>query len=128
MARLSGVELPNNKRIEIALTSIYGIGRSMARVVCDNAGVEYGVKAKDLTDEQISKLRNAIESTCKVEGDLRTEILMNIKRLKDIKCYRGIRHIRKLPLRGQRTRTNNRTARGSARKRVAIAGKKKVGK
>lgn len=128
MARLSGVELPNNKRIEIALTAIYGIGRTLAHKICDKAGVDYGVKAKDLTDDQVSSLRSAIEETGKVEGDLRTEILMNIKRLKDIKCYRGMRHIKKLPLNGQRTRTNSRTVRGSLRKRVAVAGKKKVTK
>lgn len=127
MARLSGVELPGNKRIEIALTAIFGIGRSMAIRIADEAGVDRGLKAKDLTDDQVNALRKAIEANCKVEGDLRTEILMNIKRLKDIRCYRGLRHIKRLPLRGQRTRTNGRTARGNV-KRVAIAGKKKAGK
>lgn len=125
MARLMGIELPNNKRIEIALTSIYGIGRSLAHVICDKAGIDYSVKAKDLTDAQITSIRDAIESTTKVEGDLRTEIHMNIKRLKDIRSYRGTRHIKRLPCRGQRTHTNSRSARGGG-VRKAIAGKKKA--
>lgn len=125
MARLVGVEIPNNKRIEIALTSIYGIGRSLAHVICDKAGIDYSTKAKDLTDAQVTSLRDAIEDTTKVEGDLRTEIHMNIKRLKDIHSYRGMRHIRRLPVRGQRTRTNSRNARGGG-VRKAIAGKKKA--
>ncbi len=125
MARIMGIELPNNKRIEIALTAIYGIGRSIAHTICNKANIDYSVKAKDLTDLQITALRDAIEATTKVEGDLRTEIHMNIKRLKDIKAYRGIRHIRRLPTRGQRTHTNSRNARGGGA-RKSIAGKKKA--
>lgn len=127
MARLSGVELPNNKRVEIALTSIFGVGRTLGRKLCEHAGVDPATKAKDLTDEQVNALRRSIEETeTKVEGDLRTEIIMNIKRLKDIKCYRGMRHIKRLPCRGQRSRTNNRTVRGGSKK--TVANKKKVGK
>lgn len=125
MARLMGVEIPNNKRIEIALTSIYGIGRALAHVICDKANIDYSLKGKDLTDAQITSLRDAIEATTKVEGDLRTEVHMNIKRLKDVHSYRGMRHIKKLPVRGQRTRTNSRNARGGG-SRKAIAGKKKA--
>lgn len=124
MARIAGIDLPPNKRLEIALTAIYGIGRSLARVICGKANIDIGMKAKDLNDEQITALREAIESTTKVEGELRTEVMMNIKRLKDIKTYRGTRHQKKLPLRGQRTRTNSRTARGGGRK--TVAGKKKA--
>ncbi len=126
MARIVGVEIPNNKRIEIGLTAIYGIGRSLAHVICDKAGIDYSTKGKDLTDSQVTALRNAIESTTKVEGDLRTEIHMNIKRLKDIHSYRGMRHIRRLPVRGQRTKTNSRSARGGSGSRRPIAGKKKA--
>jgi small subunit ribosomal protein S13 len=125
MARLVGVEIPNNKRIEIALTAIYGIGRSLAHVICDKANIDYATKAKDLTDVQVTALRDAIEATTKVEGDLRTEIHMNIKRLKEIHSYRGMRHIRKLPARGQRTKTNSRSVRGGG-SRKAVAGKKKA--
>ncbi|MFW5800008.1 MAG: 30S ribosomal protein S13 [Spirochaetota bacterium] len=118
MARIAGVDLPNNKRTEISLTYIFGIGRSTARKICEESGVGMGKKAKDLSEEEIYKLRNYIEKNVKVEGELRSEITMNIKRLKDIRCYRGIRHIRKLPIRGQRTRTNARTVKG-AKKTVA---------
>jgi small subunit ribosomal protein S13 len=124
MARISGVELPGQKRIEFALTAIHGIGRATAAAVCEQAGIERGMKAKDLTDEQISKLRDVIESEYTVEGELRSEVSLSIKRLKDIKSYRGIRHIKHLPVRGQRTRTNSRTVRGGGRK--TVAGKKRV--
>jgi small subunit ribosomal protein S13 len=122
MARIAGVDLPRNKRIEVALTYIYGIGRSRAAEILDGAGVEADVRTQDLSEEEVSRLRREIESNYKVEGALRTETSMNIKRLMDIGCYRGIRHRRGLPVRGQRTSTNARTHKG---KRRAIAGKKK---
>jgi small subunit ribosomal protein S13 len=122
MARIAGVDLPRNKRVEIALTYIYGIGRARAGQILDAAGVDGGLRTQDLSDEDVSRLRREIESRYKVEGALRTETSMNIKRLMDIGCYRGIRHRRGLPVRGQRTSTNARTHKG---KRRAIAGKKK---
>ena len=125
MARIAGVDLPKNKRIEIALTYIYGIGRSRAKEIVDAAGVDASVRTHDLTDEDIARLRREIEESYKVEGSLRTETSMNVKRLMDIGCYRGIRHRRGLPVRGQRTSTNARTHKG---KRRAIAGKKKAPK
>jgi small subunit ribosomal protein S13 len=125
MARIAGVDLPRNKRIEIALTYIYGIGRPRAAEILDAAGVNPGVRTQDLSEEEVSRLRKEIESKYKVEGALRTETSMNIKRLMDIGCYRGIRHRRGLPVRGQRTSTNARTHKG---KRRAIAGKKKAPK
>ncbi|MBI4977426.1 MAG: 30S ribosomal protein S13 [Spirochaetes bacterium] len=124
MARIAGVDLAPKKSIAFALTAIYGIGRSMAKSICDKAKIEYTLKAGDLNDSQITAIREAIESTTKVEGDLRTEVMMNIKRLRDIKTYRGVRHQKRLPVRGQRTRTNSRNARGGGRK--TVAGKKKV--
>ena len=123
MARIAGVDLPKNKRIEIGLTSIYGIGRSSARKILEEVGIDPNTKVVDLTDSDQTRLRGAIERDYKIEGALRTEVAMNIKRLMDIGCYRGIRHRRKLPVRGQRTHTNARTHKGA---RVAIAGKKKV--
>lgn len=125
MARIAGVDLPRNKRIEIALTYIFGIGRSRARKILESADVDATIRTQDLTDEDVSRLRKVIEDKYKVEGSLRTERSMNIKRLMDIGCYRGIRHRRGLPVRGQRTRTNARTHKG---KRKAIAGKKKAPK
>jgi small subunit ribosomal protein S13 len=125
MARIAGVDLPRNKRIEIALTYIYGIGRSRANSILGNTGVSPDTRTQDLTDEDVSRLRREIESKFKVEGALRTETSMNVKRLMDIGCYRGLRHRRGLPVRGQRTHTNARTHKGARR---AIAGKKKATK
>ncbi len=125
MARIAGVDLPRNKRIAIALTYIYGIGRPRAGQIVAAAGVSPDVRTQDLSEEEVSRLRKEIESKYKVEGALRTETSMNIKRLMDIGCYRGIRHRRGLPVRGQRTSTNARTHKG---KRRAIAGKKKAPK
>jgi len=112
VARIAGVDLPNDKRIEIALTYIYGIGRTTARRILDTAGVSADVRVKNLTDEDSGKLRNIIEREYKVEGALRSEMAMNIKRLMDIGAYRGLRHRRGLPVRGQRTKTNARTRKG----------------
>ena len=125
MARIAGVDLPRNKRIEIALTYIYGIGRARANAILGNTGVSPDTRTQDLTDEDVSRLRREIESKYKVEGALRTETSMNVKRLMDIGCYRGLRHRRGLPVRGQRTHTNARTHKGARR---AIAGKKKAPK
>jgi small subunit ribosomal protein S13 len=123
MPRIAGIDLPKNKRIEIALTYIFGIGRSSARKILEDSGVNPDAKAGDLTDNDTNRLRGVIERDYKVEGALRTEVSMNIKRLMDIGCYRGLRHRKRLPVRGQRTHTNARTHKGP---RVAIAGKKKV--
>jgi small subunit ribosomal protein S13 len=125
MARIAGVDLPRNKRIVIALTYIYGIGDARAQKIIEAANVDPSVRTQDLTDEDVARLRKVIEDKYKVEGALRTERSMNIKRLMDIGCYRGLRHRRGLPVRGQRTRTNARTHKG---KRKAIAGKKKAPK
>ncbi|MBM3350371.1 MAG: 30S ribosomal protein S13 [Betaproteobacteria bacterium] len=111
MARIAGVNIPNNKHAEIALTAIYGIGRDTAQKICAAAGVEPTVKMKDLNDADVDKLRDEV-GKYKVEGDLRREVSMNIKRLMDLGCYRGIRHRRGLPVRGQRTKTNARTRKG----------------
>ncbi len=125
MARISGVDLPREKRVEIGLTYIFGIGRTTAQRICEKAGVSPDLRVRDLTEGDVNKLRQAIEKDHRVEGALRTEIAMNIKRLMDIGSYRGIRHRRGLPVRGQRTHTNARTKKGPRR---AIAGKKKVTK
>jgi len=125
MARIAGVDLPRGKRIEIALTYIYGIGRARASEILGTCGVDPGRRTQDLSDDDVNRLRKAIESSFKVEGALRTETSMNIKRLMDIGCYRGLRHRRGLPVRGQRTHTNARTKKGPRR---AIAGKKKAPK
>jgi small subunit ribosomal protein S13 len=125
MARIAGVDLPREKRVEIGLTYIFGIGRKTARDILGKTGVAETLRIKDLTDADVNKLRQAIERDHRVEGALRTEIAMNIKRLMDIGSYRGIRHRRGLPVRGQRTHTNARTKKGPRR---AIAGKKKVTK
>jgi small subunit ribosomal protein S13 len=114
MARIAGVNIPNHKHAEIALTAIYGIGRSRARIICMEAGVNPSSKMKDLTDAEVDKLRDGVGKYV-VEGDLRREVTMNIKRLMDLGCYRGVRHRRGLPLRGQRTRTNARTRKGPRR-------------
>ena len=125
MARISGVDLPKNKRGEIALTYIYGIGRSSARQILDEAGVSWDKRVNDWGDSDLAGIRGAISSNFKVEGELRSEIQMNIKRLMDIGCYRGVRHRVGLPLRGQRTKNNSRTRKG---KRKTVANKKKVTK
>jgi len=122
MARISGVDLPKNERIEIGLTRIFGIGRSLSRKILSEINVNPDTRVKDLTDEDILKIRTAIDRDFKVEGDLRREVSMNIKRLTDIGCYRGVRHRFGLPVRGQRTRTNARTRKGP---RKAAIGKKK---
>ncbi len=125
MARISGVDLPRDKRVEIGLTYVYGIGPSTARRILAAAGVSPDIRVRDLNDADVNKLRQEIERGVRVEGALRTEIAMNIKRLMDIGSYRGVRHKKGLPVRGQRTHTNARTKKGPRR---AIAGKKKVTK
>ncbi|MBR0568089.1 30S ribosomal protein S13 [Azoarcus sp. L1K30] len=120
MARIAGVNIPNHKHAEIALTAVYGIGRSRARKICDAAAIGRSVKVKDLTESDMEKLRDEVARFV-VEGDLRREVTMNIKRLMDLGCYRGVRHRRGLPCRGQRTKTNARTRKGP---RKSIAGKK----
>ena len=120
MARIAGVDLPPNKRIEIALTSIYGIGRSQAAKILTSAGVSFDVKVRELNDDEINHIRKVIEENYRVEGDLRKEVTMNIKRLMEIGSYRGLRHRRGLPVRGQRTKTNGRTRKGPRRGAVAV--------
>jgi small subunit ribosomal protein S13 len=112
MARISGVDLPREKRIEISLQYIYGIGKTTAKNICERAGVDVTTRTKDLTDDEVRRLRDTIEANLKVEGDLRRETSMNIKRLMDLGCYRGLRHRKGLPVRGQRTHTNARTRKG----------------
>lgn len=118
MARIAGIDLPPNKRVEISLTYIYGIGRTRSKQILQKAGVDEAVKVKDLTEEQVSNIRKVIDQEGKVEGDLKKEVSMNIKRLMDIGCYRGMRHRRGLPVRGQRTHTNARTRKGPRGKLV----------
>ena len=120
MARIAGVDLPRNKRVVIALTYIYGIGNSTARTILDKAGVGQSIRTDDLNEEQLSAIRRVIEADCKVEGDLRREVQTKIKRLMDLGCYRGLRHRRNLPVRGQRTHTNARTRKGPKRGQVAM--------
>lgn len=122
MARIAGVDIPNSKRIEIALTYIYGIGRTSANKILEKTGVDPDIRAKDLTEEDVAKLRDEIEENYKVEGDLRRDVALDIKRMVEINCYRGIRHRKGLPVRGQRTKTNARTRKGPAK---TIANKKK---
>jgi small subunit ribosomal protein S13 len=126
MARISGVNIPLNKRVEIGLTYIYGIGRSTSNKLLAEVGVEPDRKVRDLTEEEVIKLRELIDGQLTVEGDLRRERSQNIKRLQEIGCYRGLRHRRGLPVRGQNTKTNARTRKGP--KRMQVAGKKKAGK
>ena len=123
MARLVGVDLPKNKRMEIALTAIFGIGRPLARTICEEAGIDLNLRSDNLNDEQLLRLRTTIDAKGKIEGDLRREITMNIKRLIDLGCYRGLRHKKGLPVRGQRTRSNARTRKGP---RKTVANKKQV--
>ncbi len=122
MARLAGVDLPNSKRIEIALTYIYGIGRKSANDILAKTGIDPDTRAKDLTDDEVAKLRDEIQENYKVEADLKRDVAMDIKRMIEINCYRGIRHRKGLPVRGQRTKTNARTRKGPAK---TIANKKK---
>ena len=122
MARIAGVDIPNAKRIEIALTYIYGIGRKTANQILESTGINPDTRAKDLTDEEVAKLRDEIEENYTVEGDLRRDVSMDIKRMVEIGCYRGVRHRKGLPVRGQRTKTNARTRKGPAK---TIANKKK---
>jgi small subunit ribosomal protein S13 len=121
MARIAGVDLPRNKRMDIALTYIYGIGRSSAASICAAAEVEASRKTDELTDDEVTRIRREIDANHKVEGDLRRDVTQNIKRLVDLGCYRGLRHRRNLPVRGQRTHTNSRTRKGPRR---TVAGKK----
>jgi small subunit ribosomal protein S13 len=123
LARIAGIDLPKNKRVVIGLTSIYGIGKSSSQKILDQAGVNSDKKVSELTDDEVNKLRTIITSDYKIEGSLKTEIQTNIKRLMDIGSYRGKRHRRGLPVRGQRTKTNARTRKG---KRKTVAGKKKA--
>ena len=126
MARISGVNIPLNKRVEIGLTYIYGIGRSTSNKLLAEVGIEPDRKVRDLTEDDVIKLRERIDSELTVEGDLRRERSQNVKRLQEIGCYRGLRHRRGLPVRGQNTKTNARTRKGP--KRMQVAGKKKAGK
>lgn len=124
--RISGITIPDEKRLEIGLTAVYGIGRSRAETILSEAGVDPGKKAKDLTEEEENAIRQIVE-TFSIEGDLKREVSSNVKRLKDIKAYRGSRHARNLPARGQRTKTNSRTVRGNVRKTMG-SGRTKVEK
>ena len=121
MARIAGVDLPRNKRLEIALTYLYGIGRSSSKRICAEAGIDLNKKSDDLSDDEVVRIRQVIERSQKVEGDLRRDVTNNTKRLIEIGCYRGLRHRRNLPVRGQRTHTNARTRKGPKR---TVAGKK----
>lgn len=123
MARIAGVNIPTQKRVVIALTYIHGIGRTKAREICDRVAIPSERRVNELTDDELMRIREAIDSDYQVEGELRREVAMNVKRLMDLGCYRGLRHRRGLPVRGQRTHTNARTRKGPAK---AIAGKKKV--
>lgn len=125
MARIAGIDLPKNKRGVIGLTYIYGIGRSRAAQILDASGIGHDKKVSDWDDDELTKIRNFITETMKTEGELRSEVQLNVKRLMDIGCYRGLRHRKGLPVRGQRTSTNARTRKG---KRKTVAGKKKVTK
>ncbi|HXG42734.1 MAG TPA: 30S ribosomal protein S13 [Dehalococcoidia bacterium] len=123
MARIAGVDIPNDKRLDVALTYIYGIGRTRALEVCQGTGIDPARKVRDLSDEELNRLREFIDRNYKVEGELRAEVRQNIQRLIEINCYRGIRHRRGLPVRGQRTRTNARTRKGP---RKTVAGKRRA--
>ena len=125
MARIAGIDLPKNKRGEIGLTYIFGVDRKTAQNILNQAGISYDVKVQEWTDDQLTAIRNIINDSIKVEGALRSEVQLNIKRLMDIGCYRGLRHRKGLPVRGQRTKNNSRTRKG---KRKTVAGKKKATK
>jgi small subunit ribosomal protein S13 len=122
LARIAGIDLPRNKRIEVALTYVFGIGRSTSQEILTKAGVDTDTRSDNLTEEEVAKIRKVIDSEYTVEGDLRREVTMNVKRLMDLGCYRGLRHRRGLPVRGQKTKTNARTRKGP---RKTVAGKKK---
>ena len=122
MARISGVNIPNGSRVDIGLTSIYGLGRNKAKKICEGAGIDPSCRVSNLNEDEISRIRQYIDDNYQVEGELRQEVSMNIKRLLDLGCYRGLRHRKSLPTRGQRTHTNARTRKGRS---VPIAGKKK---
>ncbi len=122
MARIAGVDLPRNKRIEVAMTYVYGIGRTTSQQILSQAGVDFNTRTDDLTEAELAKIREIIDKDVHVEGDLRREITMNIKRLMDLGCYRGLRHRRSLPVRGQNTKNNSRTRKGPKK---TVAGKKK---
>ena len=122
MARIAGVDLPRNKRIEVAMTYIYGIGRTTSQKILSQAGVDFNSRTDDLTETDLVKIREVIDQSCRVEGDLRREITMNIKRLMDLGCYRGLRHRKGLPVNGQNTKNNSRTRKGPKK---TVAGKKK---
>ncbi|RLB72008.1 MAG: 30S ribosomal protein S13 [Deltaproteobacteria bacterium] len=122
MARIAGVDLPRNKRIEVAMTYIYGIGRTTSQNILSQAGVDFDARTDDLTESELVKIRELVDKDCNVEGDLRRELTMNIKRLMDLGCYRGLRHRRGLPVRGQNTKNNSRTRKGPKK---TVAGKKK---
>jgi small subunit ribosomal protein S13 len=122
LARIAGIDLPRNKRVVIALTYIYGIGRATAQKIVTDSGVDMNTRTDNLTETEVAKIRDYIDKNVKVEGDLRRDVSMNIKRLMDLGCYRGLRHRKGLPVRGQRTKTNARTRKGPAR---TVAGKKK---
>jgi small subunit ribosomal protein S13 len=124
MPRIAGVNIPDNKRIEIALTYVYGIGRVLSNKILTKAKVDPNIRANKLTAEEVNRLRDLIEREFKIEGDLKREKMMNVKRLKDIGCYRGVRHMKGLPSRGQRTKTNTRTIRGNVRKTMGSGRKK----
>jgi small subunit ribosomal protein S13 len=123
MARIAGVDIPNLKRVDVSLRYIYGIGPKSAEIICEKSGVNPATKARDLTDDEVSRIRELVDREFVVEGDLRREVRQNIQRLIEINCYRGIRHRRGLPVRGQRTKTNARTKRGARR---TVAGKRKA--
>ena len=125
MARISGVDIPREKRLVISLTYIYGVGPSIASRICAETGIDESTRVRDLTDEEVNRIRACIESSCKVEGDLRRDVSQNIKRKMEIGCYQGLRHRRGLPVQGQRTHTNARTRKGPKK---TVAGKKKVRK
>jgi small subunit ribosomal protein S13 len=122
VARIAGIDLPRNKRVEIALTYIFGIGRSSSQKILTECGIDFNTRTDNLTEAEVARIRDNIDKNLKVEGDLRRDISMNIKRLMDLGCYRGLRHRKGLPVRGQRTKTNARTRKGPAR---TVAGKKK---
>jgi len=122
LARIAGVDLPRNKRIEVAMTYIYGIGRTTSQNILSQAGVDFDARTDDLTESELVKIRELVDKDCNVEGDLRRELTMNIKRLMDLGCYRGLRHRRGLPVRGQNTKNNSRTRKGPKK---TVAGKKK---
>jgi small subunit ribosomal protein S13 len=125
MARIAGIDIPREKRLEISLTYIYGIGRTTSQQICAATGIDPNTRVRDLTDEEVSKIRSWIDENLKVEGDLRREVSQDIRRKMEIGCYQGLRHRRGLPVRGQRTQTNARTRKGPKK---TVAGKKKVGK